>query len=173
MIRAYLTVLRNLHVETWIAHGTLLGWWWNAQILPWDWDLDVQVSGQSLVYLGEFLNYTTHIYRSGSVERRYFFDVNPYHIERTHGNGDNIIDARWIDVATGLFIDITGVSEIDPVEKPGTWMCKNGHEYTTKDLWPMHETLFEGVSALVPSAYSDILVQEYEAKALTLTEYEG
>jgi phosphorylcholine metabolism protein LicD len=173
MIRAYLTTFRNLHIETWIAHGTLLGWWWNTRVLPWDWDLDVQVSGQTLAYLGEFLNFTTHIYQSGAVERQYFLDVNPYHIERTRGNGDNIIDARWIDVATGLFVDITGVSEIDPTENPGKWMCKNEHEYATGELWPMRETLFEDVPALVPFEYKEILTREYEAKALTLTEYEG
>jgi hypothetical protein len=34
MIRAYFSTFRNLHIETWIAYGTLLGWWWNGQILP-------------------------------------------------------------------------------------------------------------------------------------------
>lgn len=173
MIRAYLSTLYILHVETWIAHGTLLGWWWNSQILPWDWDIDVQVTGKSLEYLGEFFNFTTHTYNSGGVERRYFLDVNPYHVERTRGNGDNIIDARWIDIATGLFIDITGVSEVDPVNHPGKWMCKNEHEYATGDLWPLRETIFEGVPALVPFGYYEILIREYKSKALVLTEYEG
>ena len=109
MIRAYLTILDDLHVETWIAHGTLLGWWWNQQILPWDWDLDVQVSGQTLAYLGEFLNYTTHTYKFDGTEREYFLDVNPHYVERIRGDGENIIDARWIDVRNGLFIDITGI----------------------------------------------------------------
>ncbi len=173
MIRAYLSTFRALHIETWIAHGTLLGWWWNGQILPWDWDLDVQVSAQSLSYIGEFLNYTTHSYKSGIVHRQYFLDVNPYHRERVRGDGWNIIDARWIDMRNGLFIDITGISETNPADQPDVWTCKNEHVYKTTDIWPLRETVFEGVTALVPFAYDKVLTEEYEAKALTLTEYKG
>jgi hypothetical protein len=32
MIRAYLTTFKDLGLETWIAHGTLLGWWWNGKV---------------------------------------------------------------------------------------------------------------------------------------------
>jgi hypothetical protein len=33
MVRAYLTFFREKKMDTWIAHGTLLGWWWNGQVL--------------------------------------------------------------------------------------------------------------------------------------------
>ncbi len=173
MIRAYLSTFRDLHVETWIAQGTLLGWWWNGQILPWDWDLDVQVSEQTLSYMAGFLNYTTYNYKSGNVERQYFLDVNPNYIERTRGDGWNIIDARWIDTRNGLFIDITGISETDPADRPSVWSCKNEHDYRMADIWPLRESTFEGVSALIPFAYDQVLTAEYGAKALTVTEYEG
>jgi hypothetical protein len=32
MIRAYLDFFREKGLDTWIAHGTLLGWWWNGQV---------------------------------------------------------------------------------------------------------------------------------------------
>ena len=32
MIRAYLDTFREKGIETWIAHGTLLGWWWNSKV---------------------------------------------------------------------------------------------------------------------------------------------
>jgi hypothetical protein len=32
MIRAYLNFFRERGLETWIAHGTLLGWWWNGKV---------------------------------------------------------------------------------------------------------------------------------------------
>ena len=32
MIRAYLDTFRAHGIETWVAHGTLLGWWWNAKV---------------------------------------------------------------------------------------------------------------------------------------------
>lgn len=32
MIRAYLDTFRENGIETWISHGTLLGWWWNGKV---------------------------------------------------------------------------------------------------------------------------------------------
>ena len=32
MMRAYLDTFREKGIETWIAHGTLLGWWWNGKV---------------------------------------------------------------------------------------------------------------------------------------------
>ena len=32
MLRAYLTFFRQEGLETWLAHGTLLGWWWNGKV---------------------------------------------------------------------------------------------------------------------------------------------
>jgi hypothetical protein len=32
MMRAYLDYFRDNKLETWIAHGTLLGWWWNSKV---------------------------------------------------------------------------------------------------------------------------------------------
>ncbi|KAI1428790.1 LicD family-domain-containing protein [Xylaria sp. FL1777] len=62
LIRSYLTTFKALGVETWLAHGSLLGWWWNGQIMPWDYDLDVQVSVGTLSFLGERYNRSTHEY---------------------------------------------------------------------------------------------------------------
>ncbi len=32
LIRSYLDFCRDRDIETWIAHGTLLGWWWNSKV---------------------------------------------------------------------------------------------------------------------------------------------
>ncbi|KAL8921958.1 MAG: hypothetical protein Q9208_005412 [Pyrenodesmia sp. 3 TL-2023] len=176
MLKAYLTFFNDNRLETWLAHGTLLGWWWNGKMLPWDWDIDTQVSGSTLAYLGKHYNNTHYEYVSKdnpSVKRTYLLDVNPASIERERGNGLNIIDARWIDTRNGLYIDITGLSETHPDDRPGEWVCKNYHRYHTTDLYPMRETMYEGVIAKVPYAYDRILTQEYEEKALVLTDYEG
>ena len=34
MVRAYLETFKELGLETWLAHGTLLGWWWNSNVRP-------------------------------------------------------------------------------------------------------------------------------------------
>ena len=145
-------------------------------MLPWDWDIDAQVSGYTLAYLGQHYNGTVYQYPAADdppTERSYLLDVNPASVERDRGNGLNIIDARWIDVRSGLYIDITGLSETHPDDRPGLWSCKNYHRYQTTDLYPMRETMFENVTAKVPFAYDMVLTQEYEQKALILTEYEG
>jgi len=175
MIRAYLITFRKLGLETWISHGTLLGWWWNGKILPWDWDLDTQVSGATLKHMANHLNRTMHDYVSAdsTVSRQYLLDVNPWAWERTRGDGENIIDARWIDVRNGLYIDITGLSEIAPDVQPGVWVCKNDHQYHTKDLYPMRDNVFEGVRAMIPYAYDQMLTDEYGKGCLVNEEFHG
>ena len=32
MLRAYLMTFEQKGLQTWIAHGTLLGWWWNGKV---------------------------------------------------------------------------------------------------------------------------------------------
>jgi hypothetical protein len=81
--------------------------------------------------IAERYNMTTYKYTSpdGVVRREYLLDVNPWIWQRDRGDGLNVIDARWIDVRNGLYIDITGISEIDPIFFPGILSCKNDHEY--------------------------------------------
>lgn len=179
LVRSYLTVFRALGIETWLAHGTLLGWWWNGQIMPWDLDLDTQVTASTLQYLGDHYNRTMHEYHyideeTGEAKTKVFLlDVNPFHVERSRGDGMNVIDARWIDTSSGMFIDITGLAERDPQRAPGIWACKNNHKYKTTQLYPMRETEFEGVPATVPYEFDTILVDEYHKKSLTTTKWEG
>ncbi|TQS33401.1 hypothetical protein Golomagni_06255 [Golovinomyces magnicellulatus] len=175
LIRSYLSTLREYRVETWLAHGTLLGWWWNGQIMPWDYDLDVQVSNNTMYWLGNNLNRTEHEHNATSVDgkpivKKYMLDVNPHHVDITRGDGRNIIDARWIDMTNGMFIDITALRERDG-RKPGFWSCKNNHNYATQDLWPMRITDFEGVKARIPNNFEQILRNEYKPKALEKEEH--
>ncbi|OAL01848.1 hypothetical protein IQ06DRAFT_128878 [Phaeosphaeriaceae sp. SRC1lsM3a] len=175
MVRAYLSFFRERKLETWIAHGTLLGWWWNGKRLPWDLDLDTQVSNATLHQLGQQYNQTRYEYKSpdDGILRTYLLDVSPWIWERVNGDGFNVIDARWIDTWNGLYIDITGLSETDPDSRPGVWSCKNNHEYETEELYPMRDTMFEGVQAKAPFEYEKILKDEYQPSALTRTEYNG
>jgi LicD family len=145
------------------------------KILPWDWDVDTQVSGATLQYMAEHHNQTIHEYTSEdeTFQRTYLLDVNPWSRERDPGDGANIIDARWIDTTNGLYIDITGLSEVYPDQKPGIWSCKNFHDYQLRDLYPMRESLFEGVPVRIPYAYDQILVEEYRLQALVNITHEG
>jgi phosphorylcholine metabolism protein LicD len=178
LIRSYLTTFRELGVETWLAHGTLLGWWWNGRIMPWDYDLDVQVSAATLHYLGKNLNRTTYDYfyvdetTGKDMKKEFLLDINPHHSDVGRGDGMNIIDARWIDMSNGMFVDITGLAEREQ-RSPGVWSCKNNHRYKTTDLYPMRQTEFEGVIATIPYSFNGILTEEYGTKSLVSTQWEG
>ncbi|KAK5997747.1 Protein MNN4 [Cladobotryum mycophilum] len=175
LIRSYLTTMHAKGVETWIAHGTLLGWWWNGRIMPWDYDLDVQVANTTMAWLAANLNSTQHTQSftdeaGATVSKTYLMDINPHHVDITRGDGMNIIDARWIDTSNGMFVDITVLREREPA-RPGVWSCKNHHRYPTHDLWPMRITEFEGVQARVPYSFEKILSDEYGAKSLVTEEF--
>lgn len=173
LVRSYLETMHAHGVETWLAHGTLLGWWWNGQIMPWDYDLDVQVSNATLQWMGDRLNRTEHEHNTTeSGTKTYMLDVNPHHVDVDRGDGMNIIDARWIDTTNGMFIDITGVREREP-DRPGYWSCKNVHRYASQDLWPMRVSEFEGIRARIPYNFEQILADEYGPKSLVTEEYEG
>ena len=32
LMQSYLASMADLGAETWIIHGTLLGWWWNRKV---------------------------------------------------------------------------------------------------------------------------------------------
>lgn len=32
LIQTYLYAMRDLGAETWLMHGTMIGWWWNRKV---------------------------------------------------------------------------------------------------------------------------------------------
>ncbi|KAL3481874.1 LicD family-domain-containing protein [Aspergillus californicus] len=168
IVHSYFDYFNNNGLETWIAHGTLLGWWWNGKIMPWDWDIDTQVSEATLFRLADQFNGTVVQYNTTDpvAEHSYLLDVNPWARQRDRGKGANIIDARWIDMKTGLYIDITGLSRLDK-DRPDEWGCKNYHKYMINDIYPLRQSTFENVAAKVPYSFEAVLTDEYHAKALT------
>lgn len=118
------------------------------------------------MYMGDHFNGTVVRYTpddKGKEEtRHYLLDVNHWARRRDRGNGDNRIDARFIDIQNGLYIDITGISEVNPNREPGVLSCKNFHKYRTSEIYPLRQTIFEGTRAFVPYRYEQILTAEYD-----------
>ncbi|WKT53896.1 LicD family [Fusarium oxysporum f. sp. vasinfectum] len=152
-------------------HGSLLAWHWNARIFPWEWDLDVHVHFRGLQELVSCCNGS--VYKYGT-EGKYMLDVNAFVWERD-GMVDpaNRIDARWIDLATGLYVDITAVEEADDAEGEGFLVAKDGHRYRKRDVLPLVAARFEGVEVLVPRNVTVVLENEYGREALVRRVFRG
>ena len=210
MIRAYLSTMADLGAETWVAHGSLLGWWWNRQILPWDSDIDAQVTLDTLAFLHNYYQLAVFHYEDPPVAsplavgtdaqtvmtgasppgtvtpnggddrdlprgRDYMLEINPAYARKTPHDHLNTIDARWIDMTAGVFIDITALRPNATARargQPEALECKDGHKYNESDLFPLRASVFEGVPTKVPYDYAWLLEEEYTKEALTRTEFE-
>ncbi|KAK6198063.1 LicD family-domain-containing protein [Scheffersomyces amazonensis] len=116
LTRAWLRFANSAGLSTWLAHGSLLGWYWNGMSLPWDEDLDVQMTSESLYLLARNFNQSLVIDLTDNFDDinigmgAYLVDVSSNFFSRDKGNGYNSIDARFIDTSTGFYVDITALS---------------------------------------------------------------
>ncbi|KAB5549681.1 mannosylphosphorylation protein [Coniochaeta sp. 2T2.1] len=173
LMRTYLSTFSQIGIDTWLVHGSLLGWWWGQKILPWDSDIDVMITESSIYYLAGYYNMTTYWFKTGHKQgRTYLLEVNPNYVNRERTDFRNRIDARWIDTQTGLFIDITAARyNITHPQGEGMMSCKDGHEFRDTYVYPLRRTTFEGVPAKIPYRYKDFLVSEYGEDALNNTDF--
>ena len=134
LMQTFLATMADIGAETWIMHGTLLGWWWNQKILPWDSDIDVQVSETTMASLAKYYNMTEYHYSLPNIEggRNYLLEINPHYTVRGIEDNLNVIDPRRIDTETGLFIDVSTVRANETARATGiegALMCKDKHHY--------------------------------------------
>lgn len=155
--RAWLRFSNTLGIKTWIAHGSLLGWYWNGMSLPWDQDLDVQITMESLIKIAKYYNQslvldlTDQEFNLNLGVGSYLVDVSPALFDRQKGSGENTIDARFIDTETGFYVDITAIaftntvndipindksfSELNQVLDNDFVMKDNSHTILKEDLY--------------------------------------
>ncbi|KAG7191611.1 uncharacterized protein KQ657_003006 [Scheffersomyces spartinae] len=188
LIRVWLSFTRKIGVATWIAHGSLLSWYWNGMAFPWDNDIDVQMPIMDLHKLSLHFNNSIVVEDLEEGYGRYYLDCGAFIGLRVQGNSNNNIDARFIDVDTGLYIDITGLAVSDTkrperynkMPLPDTWTdedknnnykvnkqlqlynCRNNHFSSLDDISPMIKTYVEGEVAYIPRNYTSMLSQEYK-----------
>ncbi|KAL7939788.1 mannosylphosphorylation protein [Trichoderma chlorosporum] len=176
LVQTYLATFRDLGIQTWLMHGTLLGWWWGKKVMPWDYDADVQITEADMYLLAAYHNMTVYYYKYGTMDKGRFFqlEVNPYFVHRDQDDTSNVIDARWIDMQNGLYIDITAARyALNHEQGEGVLYDKYGHEYRDTYVFPLRDTTFEGVPCKIPYRYEEMLQAEYGRKSLTRTEYHG
>lgn len=117
----------------------------NVQILPWDSDIDVQVSETTISFLAKYYNMTEYHFNIPEIEvgRNYLLEINPHYTIRGEEDKLNVIDGRWIDTDTGLFIDISTVRKNYTAIAQGikgALMCKDRHHYLVWARRSCHES---------------------------------
>lgn len=210
----YLQFCRTHGLVTWIAHGSLLLWYWNGMSFPWDSDIDTQMPIRDLNRLAREFNQTLvvenigHDYPEGNHDAlklngmsAYFIDVGNTITHRENGNGNNNIDARFIDIHTGLYVDITGysvseekaparydyITEFDKVMKGNsqvgisetelnirkqTYNCRNRHFSSLTELSPLVMTVIQNQVGYVPKNFGMMLNNEYNIDGLIENNFE-
>ncbi|CAH0048253.1 unnamed protein product [Clonostachys solani] len=162
----YQKVLIRGLVQTYLSTFRSLG----IQIMPWDLDADVQVTEADMFFLAAYYNMSTFYFENEEIPegRLFLLEINPHFKHRETDDRQNVIDARWIDTSSGLYIDITAARYAINHEKgEGVLFDKNGHEYRDTYLYPLRDTTFEGVPVKIPYSYKEMLAAEYGDKALT------
>ncbi|SGZ37927.1 uncharacterized protein HGUI_00127 [Hanseniaspora guilliermondii] len=109
MLKTFTSTLKALGITGWMSHGNMYGWMYNGLPFPYDDDIDFQMPLKHMHILAEHFNQSVLLQDPRFGNGRYFLDFGNLG-GRTHGNGNNNIDGRLIDMDTGLYIDITGLS---------------------------------------------------------------
>lgn len=110
LIRVFQRFVQSNGLVSWISHGTLYAHLYNGLAFPWDDDFDIQMPIKHLHLLAQYFNQSLILEDPREGNGRYFLDVTPSISVRTNANGKNNIDARFIDVDSGVYVDITGLS---------------------------------------------------------------
>ncbi|SCU99237.1 LADA_0H18448g1_1 [Lachancea dasiensis] len=110
MMRTFQKFLKANGLICWIAHGSLYGYLYNGRTFPWDNDFDMQMPIRHLNILAKNFNQSLILEDPRDGNGRFFLDIGSSITTRIRGNGENNIDARFIDIDSGLYIDITGLS---------------------------------------------------------------
>ncbi|RLV92549.1 Protein MNN4 [Spathaspora sp. JA1] len=177
MIRSWFQFSQVHGFNTWINYGNLLGWSYNGVNMPWDTDIDVQIPLAQLDRLAREFNQSIIIENPRDGNARYLLEVAPTYVRQ--GNGKNFIDARYIDINSGLYIDISALSRtgfkppshFNDKESHTLVHCKHFNWHSLDELLPLRHTYFEGASVYVPSNIRQILSYKYGTGFINQTKF--
>lgn len=166
-------------VVSWFGYGNLIGWYRHSRNLPWDPDIDVVLSIKDLTKKSKKFNASLVVENPENGHNLFYFQTTPYFYQH---RDNQMIDARYIDVRTGIYIDISclwndndrDIPDRFKNEAPETiYHCKNYNWFSHRELFPLRRTLYEGAQAYAPNDYKAILLAKYGEKSMTATNNFG
>ncbi|CAK9439957.1 uncharacterized protein LODBEIA_P40570 [Lodderomyces beijingensis] len=192
LLRNWAKFAQTKGIVWWIMHGPLLSWYWNGLMFPFDVDIDIQMPVSDLYKLAKSYNQTLVVEDPTEGYGKYLIDVGTYIYNRDMSRGDNYIDARFIDVDSGIYIDITGLSKSKAMPKDSLteeelqnleliqlnkqseedeiYNDRRKHFYKLDQLSPLKYSMLQGIPVFVPSEVNSRLQFEY-SKGLSDYEY--
>lgn len=179
LLRNWFRFAEEKGIISWIAHGPLLSWYWDGLMFPYDIDIDIQMPSSELNRLSANYNMTLVIEDVSEGYGKYLIDCATFLHHRDVARKDNHIDARFIDIDTGTYIDITGIginNEQPPPEYDGyirnkqrkqesveLYMDRRKHWLNFEKISPLHYSMIGGVPVYVPNDIMSMLNNEYLA----------
>ena len=160
-LKKLLITLTNIcnekNIKIIVMHGSLIGWHFNKQILPYDNDIDVCILQEDIIKF---------IKCDGIEDENFIIKINPNFINRNPDDRDNVIDARIISKKCGVFIDITFLTSCFNKDY---YNCKSAHYYIKSMITPLKKDKFENCTIYIPNQYKHCLFQEYGQNILKKT----
>ncbi|EGW35808.1 uncharacterized protein SPAPADRAFT_132572 [Spathaspora passalidarum NRRL Y-27907] len=170
LLRNWFKFCQKNGIVSWINFGSLLGWYRNGAIYPFDLDMDIQMPIHHMTILGRQFNQTLVVEDLREGTGKYLIDVGTYIHNRYTTRDYNHIDARFIDVDSGLYIDLTALSTSKDGE---TELYNDRHNWVYKfsDLSPLRLSLFEGIPFHVPKQIVKRMKFQYRCGTLNNFEF--
>lgn len=121
MIHTLLTLAHESNRRIILGHGSLLAWYFNGLSFPWDNDADVQMPINQLLSFCDNFNQSMVLQNPRYGFGKYFLDCSSFLTHRKKYNGNNNIDARFVDIDSGMFVDITGLAVSSEMLRKPDW----------------------------------------------------
>ncbi|KAI5969984.1 hypothetical protein CANMA_001024 [Candida margitis] len=199
-LKAFLRLTNRFGIRAWVSHGSLLSWYWNGLRFPWEPDVSVQMPIQDLHRLTRMFNQSVVVDFGLDMDQetrfgRYYLDVASFISQRTKGNTNNVIDARFIDLDTGVKIDITALAVSDVLApsryyeilssngaykgksmsalEKNTFLqvynCRKEQFVAMNQINPLRLTMVQGEFGYIPCSFESIMMNEYSLKGTVST----
>jgi hypothetical protein len=144
LFKVFVHFINQYNVKLCLAYGTLLGYYRNNDIIPWDDDIDVWIDKKDL-FKNLPLKHT---------DDRYLWEIN---INSVKYNKENTVAARFICKKTGVFIDVFSY-----YIKDKKFIDSENQQYNIDNILPFQRAIFLECYVYIPNNTEQTLIDYYK-----------